>query len=215
MKFQFSLQTLFLLTLSAVFAILDIQLWFRFKHLGHENSFGAVAMERSRLENKLGYLSVRDPSNSYFVAIPAFEPMTFRTRMYIAKNHRVRSLVVSTNPNGAKFLHWIGWKESMVFPIDWTGNHIVTIQVSKQIDGTWNTTIKEGDNKWEVPLDPNFTDFLEPGDGWSRTFWKQDFLGLNLRLDPPAIKLLAMEATPVAELPKSFSPTQGLQVWVE
>lgn len=215
MKFQVTLRNLFTLTLSVAFAVLDVQLWSRFKHLVHDNSAGIEAQEKLRLENKLGYLSAPSSSASYYVGVPAFEPMTFVTRIYIAKDHRVKSLILSTNPKGANMLQWNQWEKSVVFPIDWIGYHTVTVQVNKQIDGKWNTTIQNGDTKWEIPLDREFTDFLEPGDYWSRNFWKQDFLGVNPRLSPSAIKLLAIDAAPVSELHKSFNPTNGLHVWVE
>ena len=214
-KFQFDLKTLFTLTTAVVFAIWDVQLWFRFNLLLHANSAGIEAQEKERLQNKLGYLSVREPRASYYIAIPTFEPMTFVTRVYIAKNHRVKSLVLSTTPNGANSLQWNRWEKSVVFPIDWIGYHTVTVRVNKQIDGKWNTTIQDGDSNWEIPLDPKFTDFLEPGDDWHRTFWRQDFLGVNPRLLPSAIKLLAIDAVPVRQLQKSFNPTNGLHVWVE
>ena len=214
-KFQFNSKTLFTLTTAVVFAILDVQLWFRFNHLLHVNSSGMEAQEKLRLQNKLGYLSVREHRASFYIAIPAFEPMTFVTRVYIAKNHRVKSLVLSTTPNGANSLQWNRWEKSVVFPIDWIGYHTVTVRVNKQIDGKWNVAILDGDSRWEIPLDPEDTDFLEPGDDWSRTVWIQNFLAVNPRLFPSAIKLLAIDAVQVRELQKSVNPTNGLHVWLE
>ena len=214
-KYQFTSRTLFMLTASVVFAILDIQVWSRYIHLLYDNTSGIEAQEKSRLQDKLGYLSVRETRASFYIAIPSFEPMTFVTRIFIAKDHRAKSLVISTTPNGASSLQWSHWEKSVVFPIDWTGDHTVTVRVNKQKSGNWSTTIQEGDSNWEIPLDPKDTNFLEPGADWSRTFWKQDFLGVNPRLSPDAIKLLAIDAVLVRDLQKSFKPTNGLHIWVE
>lgn len=214
-KFQFSTKTLLLLTGGIVFVILDLQLWFRWNHLLTINSTGKDAQEKMRLEAKLGYLSVREPRASFYVAVPCFEPMKFVTKIYIARDHRVRKLILSMKPNGANSTQWSQWEKSFEFAIDWTGHRTVTVEVKKLGEDLWNVVIQDGDSIWEIPLDPALTNFLEPGDNWSRTVWFQDFLAINPRSFPSAIKLLAIDAVPVQALPTSFHPTNGLHIWIE
>ena len=204
-----------LLTAGIVFAILDCQLWFRWSHLLALNSSGKDAQEKKRLEDKLGYLSVFDTRASFYVAVPTFEPMTFVTCVYIAKEHRARTLVLSMKPNGADWSQWSQWEKSIVFPIDWTGYHTVRVQLKKTEDHKWDVVVQDGDSKWEVPLDPPLPDFLEPGAEWNRTVWTQHRLEFNHRSRPSAIKLLAIDAFQFNGLQKSFNPTNGLHIWIE
>jgi len=204
-----------MLTAGVAFAVLSVERFETLKRKISSNSFGPEAIEKLRLENKLGYLPVEDTKHTYFIDVPSFEPMTFMTRMYIIEKHRMKRLVVSTDPAGSSLSDWDKWEKTKTFPIDWIGFHEVTVKLRKNAQQQWIVSVEDEKSRWEVPLDQNDSNFLEPNGQWSTNFFMSTTRGINHRQAPGPISVLRIDAAWIPDLLKSFDATKGLHVWVE
>ena len=212
MRIRFSLKSLLLFLLTATLAASNLFTSHRLKRVNDENV---------RLRHELGYLTIEDPSKLNVVALPAYEELTWRWRVYVPEGSKL--VLKEATRNIPEFGIPAEWDARILLS---PGEYLATAAVRRDRLGKWQLRLSAGGSSTRTPIREASSWWLDQKTGIS-SIGAGDAATEAKRPDKP-LRLLRVIAIPqgkpvVVNIGDDFAPFpgkpnrvgDGLMIWID
>jgi hypothetical protein len=169
-----------------------------------------VRQENAQLHKELGYLKVSDPTKIHVVAVPTYEEMLWRWRIYVPQGQSLHVCTATHN------IPQHGFPDVQGMTALAQGEYLLTAAVRQNRHGKWQLTIANPNSSSSLGIDDTDATWLVDSPGWESS---QAGLGATEAVEPGAPFVLLRARTMVnvsrGVSTSSSKPTeQGVMLWV-
>ncbi|HVX11487.1 MAG TPA: hypothetical protein VHC22_09920 [Pirellulales bacterium] len=171
---------------------------------------GKVREENAQMRKELGYLVVSDPTKVNVVAVPTYEDMLWRWRIYVPQGH---SLWIC---GSTRDVPQIGVTDSYSSATLTEGEYLLTAAIRPDRHGKWQLTVARQGGSASFGFGGDDGTWIDEGLGWESM---QAGTGTTEVLDPDQLpgvllRVRAMVKTATGSMSSPSPTTKGVLVWI-
>lgn len=203
-KFRFSLKAFLLLLFIGSLVGSNLFTSWQLRQLRQENA---------QLRKDLGRLAIEDPSKVNIIAVPTYEDMLWRWRIYVPKGESLRLFTISDNiPQTGIPTELSGYNSSWVQE----GEYVLTVAIRPDRNGKWQITVAGPNSSAGFGIANDHAKWLSDNPGWSTEQAGTPAAQVSDLSQPMVLlRLRAMKKTAPGSSSTTAEPSDGVMLWLK
>ena len=201
-RFRFSLRAFLLLLFIASLIGSNLFTSWQLRHLRQENA---------EMRKELGRLVVADPTKVNLVALPSYEEMLWRWRIYVPKGRALQICTATQDIPDQGFPNHVGATSLQ------EGEYVLTVAIRKNRLQQWTLTVANPNSSAGFTISDDYAQWLADNPGWSSSQAGSGGTETTAVEEPfTLLRVRAMEPLPGGGSASSQKPVgEGVMIWIK